>query len=49
MVPTREIDQNAPYSVAFQTVGMSWVEYVVTLGALKGITTVLLVGAVGQA
>ncbi|CAK9235471.1 unnamed protein product [Sphagnum troendelagicum] len=49
MVPTPEIDQNAPYSVAFQTVGMSWVKYVVALGALKGITTVLLVGAVGQA
>jgi APA family basic amino acid/polyamine antiporter len=49
MVPTPKIDQNAPYSVAFQTVGMSWVKYVVTLGALKGITTVLLVGAVGQA
>jgi APA family basic amino acid/polyamine antiporter len=49
MVPTSEIDQNAPYSVAFQTVGMSWVKYVVALGALKGITTVLLVGAVGQA
>ncbi len=48
MVPTPEIDQNAPYSVAFQTVGMSWVKYVVTLGALKWITTVLLVGAVGQ-
>lgn len=49
MVSTPEIDQNAPYSVAFQTVGMSWAKYVVTLGALKGITTVLLVGAVGQA
>jgi APA family basic amino acid/polyamine antiporter len=49
MVSTPEIDQNAPYSVAFQTVGMSWAIYVLPLGTLKGITTVLLVGAVGQA
>ncbi len=49
MVPTPEIDQNAPFSIAFKTIGMSWAQYLVALGALKGITTVLLVSALGQA
>ncbi|KAL5707525.1 Catabolite repression protein cat5 [Ranunculus cassubicifolius] len=44
-----ELDTNAAYSVAFQAVGMKWAKYLVALGALKGMTTVLLVGALGQA
>ncbi|GMI65735.1 cationic amino acid transporter 5 [Hibiscus trionum] len=44
-----EIDPNAAYSMAFQSVGMKWGKYLVALGALKGMTTVLLVGALGQA
>ncbi|XP_055961772.1 cationic amino acid transporter 5 [Mercurialis annua] len=44
-----DIDRNAAYSVAFQSVGMNWAKYLVALGALKGMTTVLLVGALGQA
>ncbi|MBA0620024.1 hypothetical protein Godav_005799 [Gossypium davidsonii] len=44
-----EIDPNAAYSMAFQSVGMKWAKYLVALGALKGMTTVLLVGALGQA
>ncbi|KAK9152577.1 hypothetical protein Sjap_000057 [Stephania japonica] len=44
-----DIDPNAAYSVAFQSVGMTWAKYLVALGALKGMTTVLLVGALGQA
>ncbi|XP_073000051.1 cationic amino acid transporter 5 [Typha latifolia] len=43
-----EIDPNAAYSVAFRSVGMKWAQYLVALGALKGMTTVLLVGALGQ-
>ncbi|XP_071921581.1 cationic amino acid transporter 5-like [Coffea arabica] len=43
-----DIDPNAAYSVAFQSVGMNWAKYLVALGALKGMTTVLLVGALGQ-
>ncbi|PKA64444.1 Cationic amino acid transporter 5 [Apostasia shenzhenica] len=42
-----DIDPNAAYSVAFRRVGMNWAQYVVALGALKGMTTVLLVGAIG--
>ncbi|GAB4840668.1 catalase A [Ancistrocladus abbreviatus] len=45
----KDIDVDAPFSVAFQQVGMGWAKYVVALGALKGMTTVLLVSAVGQA
>ncbi|KAH7840332.1 hypothetical protein Vadar_015652 [Vaccinium darrowii] len=44
-----DIDRDAAYSVAFQSVGMKWAKYLVALGALKGMTTVLLVGALGQA
>lgn len=49
MQPYDQIDVDAPFSVAFQYVGMGWAKYLVALGALKGMTSVLLVGAVGQA
>lgn len=49
MQPYANVDKDAPYSVAFQAVGMSWAKNIVALGALKGMTSVLLVGAVGQA
>lgn len=49
MQPYNQIDVNAPFSVAFQAAGMGWAKYVVAAGALKGMTTVLLVSAVGQA
>lgn len=49
MVPYKKIDEDAPFSVAFETVGWGWAKYVVAAGALKGMTTVLLVSAVGQA
>ncbi|XP_050290293.1 cationic amino acid transporter 1-like [Quercus robur] len=45
----KDIDVDAPFSVAFEAVGMGWAKYVVAAGALKGMTTVLLVAAVGQA
>ncbi|KAL0710718.1 hypothetical protein Bca4012_017696 [Brassica carinata] len=38
------INPNAAYSVALQSVGMKRGTYLVSLGALKGMTTVLLVG-----
>ncbi|XP_055803940.1 cationic amino acid transporter 5 [Solanum dulcamara] len=44
-----DIDPHAAYSIAFQRVGMKWAKYLVALGALKGMTTVLLAGAIGQA
>lgn len=44
-----DLDPNAGYSVAFAKVGMKWAKYLVALGALKGMTTGMLVGALGQA
>ncbi|KAG8062842.1 hypothetical protein GUJ93_ZPchr0003g17408 [Zizania palustris] len=49
MQPYTAIDPDAPFSVAFADRGMNWAKYVVAFGALKGMTTVLLVSAVGQA
>ncbi|XP_022139871.1 cationic amino acid transporter 1 [Momordica charantia] len=49
MQPYGEIDEDAPFSVAFEAVGWGWAKYIVAAGALKGMTTVLLVTAVGQA
>lgn len=49
MQPYGQIDIHAPFSVAFKAVGWDWAKYIVAAGALKGMTTVLLVGAVGQA
>ncbi|WVZ91258.1 hypothetical protein U9M48_037454 [Paspalum notatum var. saurae] len=49
MQPYAAIDPDAPFSVAFTAVGMDWAKYIVAFGALKGMTTVLLVSAVGQA
>ncbi|XP_010923711.1 cationic amino acid transporter 1-like [Elaeis guineensis] len=49
MQPYKSIDVNAAFSVAFKKVGMDWAKYIVAFGALKGMTTVLLVSAVGQA
>ncbi|KAJ8626794.1 hypothetical protein MRB53_020101 [Persea americana] len=43
-----EMDVNAAYSVAFVSVGMNWAKYIVAICALKGMTTGLLVGALGQ-
>ncbi|KAJ8631393.1 hypothetical protein MRB53_024716 [Persea americana] len=49
MQPYYAVDTDAPFSVAFEVLGMSWAKYFVAFGALKGMTTVLLAGAVGQA
>jgi len=45
----KTIDPDAAYSVVFEKVGMGWAKYIVALGALEGMTTVLMVGVVGQA
>ncbi|GLT64988.1 hypothetical protein SLA2020_374460 [Shorea laevis] len=49
MQPYLQIDRDAPFSVAFEAVGMNWAKYIVALGALEGMTTVLLVSVLGQA
>ncbi|CAN6352377.1 unnamed protein product [Urochloa humidicola] len=49
MQPYADMDLDAPFSVAFTNAGMDWAKYIVAFGALKGMTTVLLAGSVGQA
>ncbi|KAK6932090.1 Amino acid/polyamine transporter I [Dillenia turbinata] len=49
MQPYYTINIDAPFSVAFSAVGIDWARYIVAAGALKGMTTVLLVSAVGAA
>jgi APA family basic amino acid/polyamine antiporter len=48
MVPYDKIDINAPVSDAFRQVGLRWAEGIVSLGALAGITSVLLVMMLSQ-
>jgi APA family basic amino acid/polyamine antiporter len=43
MVPYNKIDINAPVSQAFSQVGIGWAQLLVSLGALAGITSVLVV------
>jgi APA family basic amino acid/polyamine antiporter len=48
MVPYNKLDIDAPVSNAFGQVGLHWVQIVVSLGALTGITSVLLVMMLSQ-
>jgi APA family basic amino acid/polyamine antiporter len=48
MVPYNKIDINAPVSQAFGQVGLRWAQFLVSLGALAGITSVLVVMMLSQ-
>ena len=48
MVPTKEIDINAPVVDAFKRAGLTWMQYLVAAGAMTGITSVLLVMMLSQ-
>ena len=48
MVPYDQIDIHAPVSDAFRQVGLPWAQIIVALGALTGITSVLLVLMLSQ-
>lgn len=48
MVPYNQIDINAPVSKAFEKVGLPWAQFLISLGALSGITSVLLVMMLSQ-
>lgn len=48
MVAWRDIDRDAPFAVAFDSVGMAWAGKVVAAGALAGIVTSLLMNLFGQ-
>ncbi len=48
MVPYNLLDRDAPVSNAFMQVGKPWAQFVVSLGAVSGITSVLLVMMLSQ-
>jgi APA family basic amino acid/polyamine antiporter len=48
MVPFNKIDIDAPVSNAFAQHGMPWAQLIISVGALTGITSVLLVMMLGQ-
>jgi APA family basic amino acid/polyamine antiporter len=49
MVPYNKIDIDAPVSNAFKQIGLPWAQFLVSLGAIAGITSVLLVMMLSQA
>ena len=48
MVPYQKIDVNAPVAAAFRDAGLDWARYIISAGALVGITSVLLVLLLSQ-
>ena len=48
MVPSTEINIDAPVVDAFRRVGLKWMQYLVAAGAMTGITSVLLVMMLSQ-
>nr|GEV17030.1 cationic amino acid transporter 1-like [Tanacetum cinerariifolium] len=48
MQPYNQIDVDAPFTIAFEAVGMNWAKILVGLGALKGMTTVLLATIIAE-
>ncbi|MGA2323568.1 MAG: amino acid permease [Sedimentisphaerales bacterium] len=48
MVPYDQIDTDAPVAAAFQRIGLHWGQFIVSLGAVAGITSVILVLMLSQ-
>jgi APA family basic amino acid/polyamine antiporter len=48
MVPYGQIDTNAPIAAAFQSRGLQWAQFIISLGAVAGITSVLMVLMLSQ-
>jgi len=49
MVPANKINLEAPVAAAFQSVGIPWMQFIVSIAAMAGITSVLLVTILSQA
>jgi basic amino acid/polyamine antiporter, APA family len=49
MVPWSDLPEKAPVAAAFRVVGMGWAEIMILIGAIAGMTSVLIVGFSGQA
>lgn len=48
MVPYDQIDTNAPIAAAFEARGLQWAQFIISLGAVAGITSVLMVLMLSQ-
>jgi APA family basic amino acid/polyamine antiporter len=48
MVPCDQIDIDAPIAAAFEHVGLHWAQFIISLGAVAGITSVMLVLMLSQ-
>ncbi len=48
MVPYDQIDIDAPVAAAFQRIGLPWVQFIISLGAVAGLTSVILVLMLSQ-
>ena len=48
MVPYHEIDIDAPVAAAFQRLGLTWAQFIVSIGALAGLTSVQMVLMLSQ-
>jgi APA family basic amino acid/polyamine antiporter len=48
MVPYNQIDVDAPVAAAFEHVGLRWGQFIISLGAVVGITSVMLVLMLSQ-
>ena len=48
MVPYTEIDKDAPIAAAFERAGLRWAQFIISLGAVAGITSVMLVLMLSQ-
>lgn len=48
MVPWKEIDINAPIATALEMIGFKWAAALIAVGAVAGITSVLIVMVMGQ-
>jgi basic amino acid/polyamine antiporter, APA family len=48
MVPYNQIDKDAPIAMAFHRPGLQWAQFIVSLGAVAGITSVMLVLMLSQ-
>jgi APA family basic amino acid/polyamine antiporter len=48
MVPYSEIDVDAPVAKAFERAGLGWAQFIISLGAVAGITSVMLVLMLSQ-
>jgi len=48
MVPYDQIDKDAPVAAAFELAGLHWAQFIISLGAVAGITSVMLVLMLSQ-